>query len=343
MNFEELSPWLNAMIFVASAIAVWIAGTKLAGYADAIAGATGIGHAMLGLLLLGGITSLPEIAVATTATLQGTPALSINDVLGSACVNIIVLAVADAISGRRALTSVQGSPLLMLQGVLCILLLAFAAAPVLTGDRLVLGIGIWSWVMLAAYIMGVRLLAYSNADHAWRAGSGARPEKVEQEQADPQSSLRTLVMKTIGVAAVILVAGFFLARTGEGLAQQTGLGTSFFGAVFLALATSLPEWSTVIAATRLGRYEMAISDIFGTNLFNVTIVVLVDALHPRGPVMLEAGPFAAFGALLALAMTAIYLVGMLERRDRTLLRMGWDSIAVLVAYVCGVVVLHGLR
>jgi cation:H+ antiporter len=342
MNFEELSPWLNATIFIASAIAVWIAGTRLAGYADAIAGATGIGHAMLGLLLLGGVTSLPEIAVATTATLQGTPALSINDVLGSACVNILVLAVADAISGRRALTSVQGSPVLMLQGVLCILLMAFAAAPVLTGDRLVLGVGLWSWAMLATYIMGVRLLAYSNADRAWRAGSGARPEKVEQE-AESQGSLRALVMKTIGVGAVILVAGFFLARTGEGLAQQTGLGTSFFGAVFLALATSLPEWSTVIAATRLGRYEMAISDIFGTNLFNVTIVVLVDALHPRGPVMLEAGPFAAFGALLALAMTAIYLVGMLERRDRTLLRMGWDSIAVLLAYSGGVVVLHGLR
>ena len=57
----------------------------------------------------------------------------------------------------------------------------------------------------------------------------------------------------------------------------------------------------------------------------------------------EAGRFAAFSALLALMLTATFLVGMLERRDRTVLRMGIDSAVVLVAYLAGVVVLYGLR
>ena len=343
MNFQELSPLLNAIIFIAAAAAVWFAGTKLAHYASDIADRTGWGREVLGILLLGGVTSLPELAVATTATLQGTPVLSINDVLGSASVNIIILAIADALSGRSALTSVQGSPLLMLQGVLCILLMAFAAAPTVTGDVGFAGIGVWSWLMLATYLLAVRLIAHSNANRAWRPAQGNRSAKESQEAPGTKGSMRALILKTTGVGMTILVAGFLLARTGQGLAEQTGLGTSFFGAVFLALATSLPEWSTVIAATRMGRYEMAISDIFGTNLFNVTILVFVDALHDGGPIMLEGGPFAAFGALLALALTAFYLVGMLERRDRTFLRMGWDSIAVLMTYCVGVVVLHGLR
>lgn len=342
MNLDQLSVTVNAGIFLGAAIAVWIAGTKLARYADAIAEKTGMGREFLGIMLLGGVTSLPELAVATTATLRGAPALSVNDVLGSAAVNVIILAVADAISGKKALTAVQGSPLLMLQGVLGILLLAFAAAPALTGDSVVLGAGMWSWAMLATYIIAVRLIARSNANDAWRAAHSEAAKDEAQSKSD-QRALRPVIVRTVIAGGVILVAGFLLASSGEALAHQTGLGTSFFGAVFLAFATSLPEWSTVISATRIGRYEMAISDVFGTNLFNVTILVFVDVLHRGGPVMVEAGSFAAFAALLALTLTGFYMIGMLERRDRSFLRMGWDSLAVIATYGAGVAVLHGLR
>jgi cation:H+ antiporter len=341
MNFEDLSIGVNAAIFSVAAVIVWIAGTKLARYADAIAEQTGIGREFLGILLLGGVTSLPELAVAITATFRGVPALSISDVLGSAAVNLVILAVADAISGRRALTSVQGSPGVMLQGVLGILLLCIAAIPAIAGDRLVFGAGISSWLMLGAYLAAIRLLARSHASYAWQA-NGKQEHHDTKSVDEGKASMRPLIIKTVIAGMLILVAGFLLARTGESLAEQTGLGTSFFGVVLLAFATSLPECSTVTAAVRLHRYEMAISDIFGTNLFNVTIIVLVDLLHPGEPVLLRAGPFAAFGALLAMSLTAIFVIGMLERRDRTFLRMGWDSCAVLVGYGGGVVVLHAL-
>jgi cation:H+ antiporter len=207
----------------------------------------------------------------------------------------------------------------------------------------VMGVGAWSWLMLLTYLLAVWFIAHSNAGDAWKPATQSKASSASSGGNDSQGLSRTLVFKTVGVGAVILVAGFLLARTGDALSQQSGLGQSFFGAIFLAFATSLPEWSTVIAALRLRRYEMAISDIFGTNLFNVTIIVLADALHPGGAVMAEGGQFAAFGALLALVLTAIYLVGMLERRDRTFLRMGWDSLAMLAVYGCGVVVLYGLR
>jgi cation:H+ antiporter len=113
--------------------------------------------------------------------------------------------------------------------------------------------------------------------------------------------------------------------------------------VLLAAATSLPEASTVLEAVRLRRYEMAVSDIFGTNLFNVTIIFAVDLLYDGGPVLVEVGTFAGFGALLAIVLTALYLAGMIERRDRTVLRMGYDSLAALGAYGAGLVVLYQLR
>jgi cation:H+ antiporter len=105
----------------------------------------------------------------------------------------------------------------------------------------------------------------------------------------------------------------------------------------------LPEWSTVIESIRLNRYDMAIGDVFGTNIMNVMIIVLIDALNPGDPVLQAAGRFAGFAAVLALLLTSVFMIGLLERRDRTVLRMGLDSLVVVLVYAAGVVVLHGLR
>jgi cation:H+ antiporter len=339
--FTALPLWTNAAIFLGAAAVVWFAGARLARYADAIAEKTGLGREMLGVLMLGGMTSLPEIAVAATASLAGTPALSVNDVLGSAAINVLILALADAALGRSALTSTLGSPGVLLQGVLGIILLSLVVAAVTAGDVAVLGVGAWSWLMLAVYLGSVLVITRSQGLPTWIPARGARPH-VQPQEPKP-GSLRGLTASTVAAGAAILVAGFLLARTGDALAGQTGLGASFVGAVFLALSTSLPEVSTVLAAVRLRRYEMAISGVFGTNLFNVTIIVLVDALTPGGPVLVEVGAFAAFGALMAIVLTALFLAGMIERRDRTVLRMGFDSLAALACYAGGVAVLYQLR
>lgn len=344
--FDNLTLPANIGLFLAAAVLVWLAAVRLTRRADAIATRTGLGQEMVGLLLLGGVTSLPEIAVAATATLQGSPALTINDVLGSAAINVVLLALADAAIRRQALTSVQGSPKVMLIGVLGIVMMAIVVAPTITGDVLLLGIGRWSWLMLLVYIAAVWVMAHSHAETAWRAMNAGASHGGDEGGKEPKAgeeSVRRMAVGAAGAGAVILLAGFVLARTGDAIAQQSGMGTSFFGMVVLALATSLPEASTVLAAVRLKRYEMAISDVFGTNLFNVTIIVLVDALHPGGPVLLEAGRFASFGALLALVLTALYLIGLVERRDRTVGGLGIDSVLAVGAYLAGLIVLYTLR
>ena len=341
--FKDLPLLVNLGIFLACASVVWLAGWRLARYADAIAECTGIGRAFLGLLLLGGVTSLPELAIATTATIGGQPDLSINDVLGSAAINLVLLAIADAALGRDALTSKPGSPLVLLQAVAGVVLLSIVVAPSIAGDVLVLGMGAWSWAMVFVYLVALWVLARSQGLRSWVPIGNDGPGKQEPEQAAEQRSLRALVGLAAIAGVTILATGFVLTRSAEALAEQTGLGTSFFGAVILGFATSLPELSTVLSAVKLRQYEMAMADIFGTNLFNVTIIALVDALHPGGPVLLEAGRFASFAALLAIIMTGLFLFGLIERRDRTVARMGVDSLTVLAVYAAGVAVLYHLK
>jgi cation:H+ antiporter len=339
--FDDLPLAGNLVLFAAAAAVVWLAGTRIAGYADAIAEKTGIGRDVLGIVLLGGVTSLPEMAVATTASLAGHPALSVNDLLGSAAINVVIIALADTALGRDAITSVLASPGVLLQGVLGIALLAMVVGGTISVDVPLLGASAWTWLLLFGYAACVLVLAKSQSGRAWRA---LGPRRGQQPEAHPTAgSLRNLIARTTTAGVLILAAGFVLAQTGEAIAAQTGLGTSFVGAVLLAAATSLPEVSTVLAAVRLRRYEMAVSDVFGTNLFNVTIIFAVDVLYAGGPVLAETGRFAGFGALLAIVLTALYLAGMIERRDRSFLRMGYDSIGVLLAYGAGVVVLYQLR
>jgi len=340
--FESLPLAANLAVFAAAAAVVWAAGTRIARYADAIATKTGLGRAFLGMVLLGGITSLPELAVAATAAVAGHPALTINDVLGSAALNVLIVAVADAVLGRDAITSVTASPRVMLQGVLGIGLFAMVAAATFAPDAPLLGASAWSWSLLFACAAALAVAAKADPDAAWepvRRGRARTPKKA----GDDRGPLGALVPKTLVAGAAIAVAGFALAKSGEALAEQSGLGTSFVGATLLAAATSLPEVSTVVGAVRLRQYEMALSDVFGTNLFNIAILFVVDLLYDGPPALAEAGAFAGVAALLALVLTAVYMAGMIERRDRTVARMGIDSLAASGLYAAGLVVLFMLR
>ena len=92
---------------------------------------------------------------------------------------------------------------------------------------------------------------------------------------------------------------------------------------------------------REGHYEMAVGDIFGANLFNIAMIFTIDLILPGAPVLQSAGSFEAISALLGLLLTGIFVVGLLERGDRTLFRMGYDTFAVLLIYVLGIGLLTG--
>jgi cation:H+ antiporter len=343
-DFANLLLTANLAAFAAAAAVVWLAGTRIARYADAISRRTGIGHAALGILLLGGITSLPEGAVTISAALSENAALAVNNLLGGIAMQVAILAVADVAIGRSALTAVVPNPIVLLQGALNILLLSVVASGIIVGDKAVLGIGIWLWLLLALYLYGVRLLTKSEGEVPWRpVPARESPPKSAGAGTDPAPELPSTIAKTIAAGGAIVVAGYVLARTGEAIAEQTGLGASFIGAVLVAISTSLPEVSTVLSAARLGNYTMAISDILGTNLFDVALLFVVDAVDPGGPILNRVGRFSAFAALIGIVVTTLFTLGLIERRDRTILRMGFDSAAVLVTYLAGLVVLYHLR
>lgn len=129
LNLTDRPVWASGAVLTAGAVAVWLAGTRLSRVADAIADRTGIGRAFVGAVLLAAATSLPEAATALTAAGGGDAGLAAGYLLGGVAMQTAVLAVADAVVLRdRALTRFAARPVLLLQGVTVVTLLALVLA-----------------------------------------------------------------------------------------------------------------------------------------------------------------------------------------------------------------------
>jgi cation:H+ antiporter len=342
-SFSSLSLPINLAIFAGGAFFVWMAGARLAGYADEISRRSGLGEALMGLLLLAGVTSLPEIATSVTAASVGNAPLAVNNLLGSIAMQVAVLAIGDLIYGKRALTSVVPDPTVILQGSLNVCLLCAVAIAAIVGDHALGGAGWWTWGLAIGAFYSMHKLVEANDREPWIANAAKDELPGPGDDHPMHVSHLGLGLRTALAAIVILLAGSLVALTGDAIAQQSGLGSSFMGYAFVAIATSLPEASTVFASMKRGLYTMAISDILGTNIINVALLFLVDLVAPEKAVMASVGEFAAVAAILGAAVTGLFMMGLAERRDRAFLRMGVDSIAVLATYFSGLVLLFTLR
>lgn len=293
------------------------------------------------MLLLGGITSLPEVAAVSTSAAFGNAALAINNLLGTASINVLLLALADIVYGRSALTRAAGRPEVLIQGVLSMLLATMVALIATAGDVALFGVGWGATILALAAIGALWLSANFRHRNSWEAlDEEGQPETDEDESGlSDERSTRRLVTGMVLCAILILVAGFVLSVTADTIARRTGLSAGMVGFILVGFATSLPEVSSIVAAIRRQRYQLAIGDVFGTNIFNVLLIFVADAIY-RGPAVLgQAARFEVLGAILAVLMTGVFVVGLLERRDRTILRMGYDALAAILIFVGGLVLL----
>jgi cation:H+ antiporter len=261
-----------------------------------------------------------------------------------------ILAVADLFVAAGALTYFAPQAALLLEGASLIVLLAFALAAIAAGPMLVvLGVSIWSPLLGGAYLLSVYVLWHYQGRAGWQPVDV--PESAEREEDAPQgeqdryadrSTARLGLLFALG-GLVLLAAGWAVASAAEAIAQQTGLGTSFVGATLVAASTSLPEVSTTIAAVRLGSYAMAISNIFGSNAIDTALLFFADVLYREGSIFTALDQSSSFAAAAAIVVTAVYLIGLIERRNLVVLRMGVDSAAVLALYAGAVFMLYQLR
>lgn len=309
-----------ALEFFVLAAVVAAAGTFLARSADQIAEITRLGRLLIGSVLLAGATSLPELSVDLASVRQGNPDLAVGDLLGSSLMNLLILAILDLAhrSGGKMLSREAAAH--ALSGTLSIALTAITGLALLTAPRLpdwsVLGIGIWSWAILAAYLMGVRMLFLDQRLSA-RVAAEAMPESSTEEASAGGS--RASLWKEIAIfaaaAAVLLFAGPRLAHSADRLAALSGLGKTFVGTTLVALCTSLPELVASLAALRMNSSDLVVGNVFGSNAFNMILLAPLDAVHP-GSLFAAVSSAHVVTSLAVIVATTIAILGQLYHIEK---------------------------
>jgi len=342
---DALPLWLLLVIFVVAAAVVWIAGVQLSRQTDVLATRLHLGQALGGTILLAVATNLPEIAITVSAAISGDLSVAIGNILGGIAIQTVVLVILD-IAGREPLTYLAASLSLVVEAAIVLAVLAIAVAGTQLPKQLILLRTTPAGVLIVvAWVVGLLLQRQAGRSMAWHE-NGRAPDSQDQERGSSRkqtereqtergmSTAKSAVVFAVAALAT-LVAGAALEVSGDAAANRIGLSGILFGATVLALATSLPEISTGLTAVKNGDYQLAISDIFGGNAF-LPVLFFVATLISGKAALPQAGTADIYLTAVAMVLTLTYLLGVLFRPRRQILRMGVDSLVVLVVYVASI-------
>ena len=322
--------------FVISAALIVVSAMQLAKYGDVIAARTKLGGMFIGVLLLAGATSLPELLTSINSIRLGSPELSAGNFFGSSAFNMFILAILDVLGrDQRILRTAQGRHLVsggFAVFISTLVLFSLVANPTISKLNLSIGwMGIDSLLIIAAYVFAIYVIEQSEQDNV-------STEMTEEELAE----IPSLKIGLIGFAAAAVVLGIvtpFMVRAAEQISEITGLGTSFVGSSLVALVTSLPEMVTSISAISIGAADMALGNLFGSNMFNMFGIGIADAFYTKGRFLSTVDSSFVVVGMLGVLMTSFGLLGNIVRFKRVGKVIDVDALLLTIMYFAGMYLL----
>ncbi len=245
--------------------------------------------------------------------------------------NMFLLAFVDLLAGQvRVLRRVAMRH--AFTASMAVMLTLVALFSMVTGIDVHIGwVSLDSLLIIAIYIIAVRMLQ-SNA-------SGAAAAVTEEEMSQVPSLRRALIGFALACGALV-VAMPWMVRSSAQIAEITGLTTGFIGTTLVSVTTSLPEITALIVAVRLGAYDLAVGNLFGSNMFNVFALGLADVFYTQGRFLQAVDPAFAVIGLLGCILTCLGLIGNITTFKRRLYFIEIDSMIMILIYVIGLWLLY---
>ena len=306
-----------------------------------IAEKTGLGRVWIGLVLMASVTSLPELITGiSSVAFADVPNIALGDIMGSCVFNLSIIALMDILHGPSPIFSKAEHGHVLTAGF-GVVLIGIASISILSNTNVpsIGHIGIYTPVIILIYLIALRNLFLFErrrlADFVDKMAAAVQYEEIS-------------MMKATGIYSVnalfIVGAATWLPFIGDRLAEETGLGRTFIGSIFIALTTSLPELVVSISALKIGATDMAIANLFGSNIFNIFILAIDDIFYKKGPLLAHVSINHVATGVVAVIMTGIAIISLTYRLEKKLfLRLGWDTISILLAYIVNIYLLYSLR
>lgn len=297
------------VLILAAGTALLVKGADwFVGGASALAAKLGIPPLIVGLTVVAMGTSMPEAAVSISAVVKGNADITIGNVVGSNILNIfIILGLSAVISSLLVEKSTIRYELPFLVGISILLLVQGFDGTVSFMD------GIVQIILFGIYVLYLFMCAKKR--------DGGREEPVKHQV----RKLWQIVLLCIFGLAMTVAGSNMAVDAACGIAEKIGMSERFIGLTIVALGTSLPELVTSVTAARMGKSDIAVGNIVGSNIFNILFVVGISALiHPVA--FAEGFRFDS-----AVSGAAALLLILFCRKDKKLKR--WHGITMLIGYV----------
>ena len=332
LDLETFSLLWIVLIFIACAAVIGLAGWKLAKYADLLADRTGIGEAAAGALFLGAGTSLPGSVASVTAAASGFPDLAISNAIGGLAVQTAFLGIADLCYRRANLEHAASASGNLMSAALLVVMLSIPLVSRQLPEVTWFGIHPATLLLPMTYLAGLHLLQRTHREPMWTPRQTDETRQDVAAEASGSLSLGGLWLRFGVCALAVAVAGYLISSASAELTVRTGLSQNAVGGVFLAIATSLPELITSVAAVKRGALTLAVSDIIGGNSFEVIFLAASDVVYREGSIYHEITGHHVLLITVCMLMTGVLLMGMISRQRQGPAGIGFEGAVILALY-----------
>lgn len=270
---------MDIVFIIAGLVLLFAGGEALIRGSVAVSEKLGISPILIGVVIVGFGTSTPELLVSVQASLAGSPAIALGNVVGSNIANVLLIlavaalitpiACADVAIKRDAVTVVAASALVLLA-------VQFDPIGRVFGGLFVIAIAGYIYY---SYWAEKRQKALSPSGHVLHEDMG-----LEAEKKAPHGSLAVSLAIAVGGIVVLIVGARFLVDGATSIARAYGVSEAIIGLSLVAVGTSLPE----LAAAGIGAWrkqtDLVVGNILGSNLYNILGILGITSLISPIPV-----------------------------------------------------------
>ncbi len=324
---------MSWILFAFLSFIVFFTGKKLVIYGDILAEKLKLGQTTAGVIFVASITSLPELITGVSAvTFADSPDIAVGEIFGSCMFNLLILALLDAFYRDKPVTTKVHYGL-TLSTAFGIILITVALGGILLREYIPsLGwVSLTSFLIVLLYVLAIRMITVYERRLIEEASEELQYEDIKTSE--------VFIKYTIN-SAILVGAALFLPKVGKTITEEYGLSESFFGTLFVALVTSLPEFAVSLSAVKLNLLTMAVANILGSNVFNIFIIAINDIFYVKGSIFNHIDMSNVIPALAGILMSCIVIVGLIYRAERKIGILAYESITLIIIYLLSLYLMY---
>ena len=256
-------------VLISGIVVLYFGAEWLVRGASRLASSLGVSPIVIGLTVVSLGTSAPELVVCLVAALQGNPGLAIGNVMGSNLANIgLILGLTSLVHPLEVKHRVVWREMPVM------LLITFAIYPIAFDRVLSRMDGFVLLLVLLAYLVWV---FRSGHPDEIKSSHGPRDSMATSEEAASLLNLKDIGQVALGSAFLVL-GGYCIVKGAVEVASALGISEVIIGLTVVAIGTSLPELATSLVAAMRQEVDIAVGNIIGSNIFNLTAIFGTTAI-----------------------------------------------------------------